>query len=99
MTLEQPISQHEGKKYLRAIQAADSDATVNVDVYAVIVAFGVTCPARAHAIKKLLCAGTRNKGDTIADLIGVLAAVNRAINLEKQRPVVVPPVIPHNYNG
>lgn len=99
MTLEQPISQHEGKKYLRVIQAADSDATINVDVYCVIIAFGVTCPARAHAIKKLLCAGDRGKGDTIADLIGVLAAVNRSITIAKQRPAVMPPVIPHNYNG
>lgn len=82
-----PIDQHEGKKYLRTIQAADSDQSINVDVYAVLVAFGVTCPARAHAIKKLLCCGTRGKGDAIADLVGVLAAVNRAIELESQRQI------------
>lgn len=79
------ISQHEGKKYLRPIRAADSDQCINVDVYAVLVAFGVTCPARAHAIKKLLCCGTRGKGDAVADLNGVLAAVNRAVELETQR--------------
>lgn len=96
MTLEQPISQHEGKKYLRVIQAADGNETVNVNVYSVLVAFGITCPARDHAIKKLLCAGTRGKGDTIADLTGVLSAVNRAIDLEKQRPTVA---ASHNYSA
>lgn len=79
------ISQHEGKKYLRTIQAADGDGSVNVDVYAVLEAFEVTCPARAHAIKKLLCCGTRGKGDAVADLMGVLAAVNRAVELETKR--------------
>lgn len=80
-----PITEHEGKKYLRTIRAADGDGAVNVDVYAVLEAFGVTCPARAHAIKKLLCCGTRGKGDAIADLQGVLAAVNRAVELERHR--------------
>lgn len=82
------INEHEGKKYLRTIRAADGGGTVNVDVYAVLKAFNVTCPARAHAIKKLLCCGTRGKGDTVADLVGVLAAVNRAIELERNDVVV-----------
>jgi hypothetical protein len=58
---------------------------INVDVYSVLEAYKVTCPARAHAIKKLLCAGQRGKGEELADLIGALAAVNRAIDLQKQR--------------
>jgi hypothetical protein len=82
----QNINEHEGRKYLRVIKSAEDNSTIKIDVYSVVVAFGVTCPARAHAIKKLLCAGTRGKGDTIADLIGVLAAVNRAIDLEKEKP-------------
>jgi hypothetical protein len=91
-----PIEKHEGSKYLRWITAANQGCGANrnfdpprfkieVDVYCVIEAFGVTCPAIAHAIKKLLCAGTRGKGDTEADLIGVLAAVNRAIELGRGR--------------
>lgn len=36
--------------------------------------------------QKLLCAGQRSKGDTIADLTGVLAAVNRAIDLVEDLP-------------
>lgn len=79
--IRQSIEDHEGAKYLREIRSAESDDVIRVDVYAVLVAFGVTCPATAHAIKKLLCAGTRGKGSVRDDLVGVLAAVNRAIDL------------------
>jgi len=83
------IHNHEGKKYLRNILPADEAGKLNtqtrngimVDVYSVLVAFDVTCPATAHAIKKLLCAGTRGKGDAKADLIGAIAAINRAIDI------------------
>lgn len=78
------IKEHEGSKYLRTIRSAVSpDDTIEIDVYSVLVAFNVTCPARAHAIKKLLCAGSRGKGTVCEDLVGVLAAVNRAIELER----------------
>lgn len=82
-----PIMQHEGRKYLRTICDATGGEPrrCQVDVYAVIEAFGVTCPAVAHAIKKLLAAGQRDKGDVIADLTGAIAAINRAIELEKLR--------------
>lgn len=79
------IGEHEGKKYLRRIVSPVDGGTVAVDVYAVIVAFGVVCPARAHAIKKLLCCGNRNKGSEMSDLLGVEAAVARAIQLQQQR--------------
>lgn len=82
------IRQHEGSKYLRRIKSAlpeEEGVEVHIDVYSVLEAFSVTCPARAHAIKKLLCTGTRGKGDAIADLKGVLAAVSRAVELEEGR--------------
>lgn len=51
-----------GSKYLKRIVLAGPPVITEdlyydglVDVYAVIDAFNVTCPARAHAIKKLLC--------------------------------------------
>lgn len=78
-----PITQHEGKKYLRKIWNPSGEASIEVDVYCVIKAFGITCPAIAHAVKKLLAPGQRGKGDVIADLKGVLAAVNRAVELEE----------------
>ncbi len=80
----QSVTQHEGKKYLRDIYSATTPGMfVQVDVYAVLKAFDVTCPAKAHAIKKLLCCGQRGKGDELADLLGVLAAVNRAVDFAK----------------
>lgn len=78
------IKEHEGKKYLREIHSAVQCETILIDVYAVLVGFNVTCPARAQAIKKLLCAGLRDKGSELDDLIGALAAVNRAIEIQKQ---------------
>jgi hypothetical protein len=80
------IEEHQGKKYLRRIvSAVDTETSVWVDVYAVIEAFKVTCPARQHALKKLLCCGNRNKGSEMEDLIGVDAAVSRAIQLQEIR--------------
>lgn len=80
-----PIAEHEGRKYLRLIKSSTNEDEIWIDVYCVLESFAVTCPARAHAIKKLLCCGARGKGDAIADLVGVLAAVNRAIELEQKR--------------
>lgn len=80
------INEHEGQKYLRIIQSAIVPGDyLDVDVYAVLEAFKVTCPARAHAIKKLLCCGNRDKGSEMADLIGAEAAVARAIELQRDR--------------
>ena len=67
-----------GNKYKRTIY---TDASGQIDVYDVIVAFDVICPARQHAIKKLLCAGLRGKGDTAQDLYEASDAVQRAIQL------------------
>lgn len=85
MTEPKPIAEHEGKKYLRRIYSPDGLCFVETDIYAVLEAFGVHCPARQHAIKKLLCAGTRGKGSEMDDLNGALAAVSRAVELQRQR--------------
>ena len=75
-----------GNKYHRKIHSVQSltESTV-VDVYSVLEAFQVSCPARQHAIKKLLCSGIRGKGDTLQDLRETRDAVDRAIVLETQR--------------
>ncbi len=52
-----------------------------IDVYDVLVGFGVTCPARAHAIKKLLATGQRGHKDEEQDLREAGQAINRAIGL------------------
>jgi hypothetical protein len=72
---------HEGKKYLRKIYSAvEKGQYIEIDVYSVIKAFDVKDGPLSHALKKILCAGKRDKGDKKADLVGVLAAVNRAID-------------------
>lgn len=83
--MAQPIEQHEGSKYLRKIISPIDGEAIMVDVYAVLEAFGVACQARGHAIKKLLCAGLRGKGDELANLIGADAAVSRAIDMQKYK--------------
>ena len=71
-----------GSKYLRAMRClVDGRA----DVYAVLDAFQVTCPARQHAIKKMLCSGLRGKGDCIQDLTEARDAIDRAIQMEVSR--------------
>jgi ABC-type glycerol-3-phosphate transport system substrate-binding protein len=52
-----------------------------LDVYDVLSIFNVTCPARQHAIKKLLFAGVRGGKDAKQDLQEVIQAVTRAIDL------------------
>lgn len=71
-----------GSKYLREVTCAIDG---KVDVYSVLEAFNVVCPARQHAIKKLLCSGIRGKGDAVQDLEEAKDAVERAIQMEKSR--------------
>ena len=70
-----------GSKYLRKITLTEDGC---IDVYAVLLAFGVTCPARQHAIKKLLCSGLRGKGDVLQDLREAHDAITRSIQLGEQ---------------
>ncbi len=52
------------------------------DVYDVLRAFEVNCPATAHAAKKLLCAGIRGHKSRRQDLIEARIAIERAIEME-----------------
>ena len=51
------------------------------DVYSVLAAFEVDCPARQHAIKKLLMPGQRGAKGEIQDLDEALVSVSRAIDM------------------
>lgn len=53
------------------------------DTYDVLAAYGVACPATAHAVKKLLAAGQRGHKDRLQDLTEAQAALARAIELEQ----------------
>jgi len=75
-------SGHSGAKYLREFKTLVEG---QIDVYEVLEAFKVTCPARQHAIKKLLCAGLREKATQAQDLSEAKDAVIRAIQLQRLR--------------
>ena len=78
--------QHSGNKYHRRIASVTNiNEFATVDVNSVLEAFQVHCPARQHAIKKLLCSGIRGKGDALQDLNEARDAITRAIVLETQR--------------
>jgi hypothetical protein len=66
-------------KYHRQIRSE------SVDVYDVLVAFNVTNPAVAHAVKKLLAPGQRGYKDTVQDLEEAGASIARAVQIEKER--------------
>ncbi len=83
--IERKITEHEGKKYLRTITSCLTGESIQVDVYDVLEAFGVTCQAQGHAIKKLLTPGQRGKGSVEADLHGAMAALCRAMELLRNR--------------
>jgi len=88
------IQLHEGRKYLRKVydvigekemtqdvsDPSNDPKSVMIDVYEMLRAFDVTSQPIGHAIKKLLAAGARGKGDAKADLIGAIAAINRALD-------------------
>jgi len=71
-----------GSKYLREVPCVIDG---KIDVYAVLDAFNVICPARQHALKKLLCTGIRGKGDALQDLKEARDAITRAIQMEESR--------------
>lgn len=65
-------------KYQRTVKG------VTIDVYDVLVAFGVTCPAMAHAIKKMLMPGMRGSKDAEQDKREAIQAIERSIELHKE---------------
>ncbi len=66
-------------KYHREIKPG-----VWIDVYSVLVAFGVTNPADAHAIKKLLMPGQRGAKSAIQDREEAIMSIYRAIEIERE---------------
>lgn len=58
---------------------------ITIDVYDVLKAFNVTCPALQHLIKKALAVGQRGHKDTSEDLKDILASAKRAIELSESK--------------
>jgi hypothetical protein len=81
-----------GSKYLRRILGSIGEPMLDgvirepkIDVYGVLLTFDVKCPARQHAIKKLLCSGLRQKATELQDLEEARDAIDRAIQLQKEK--------------
>lgn len=55
-----------------------------LDVYDILTAYGVTNPADAHAIKKMLMPGQRGAKDGIKDRREAIASIERAIRIEEE---------------
>ena len=80
-------------KYHRPVMGIDKKVSLEldtrfvtetqIDVYDVLQAFKVTCPARQHAIKKLLAAGERGAKETAQDLEEARQSVVRAQELHE----------------
>ena len=72
-------------KYLKQIKGKfipDYELMLYVDVYDVLKAFDVVCPAMQHAIKKMLCSGQRGVKDSMRDKREAIDSINRSIELE-----------------
>lgn len=82
-TPEQPAASP-GSKYHRVIRPSigdGGDAPITVDVYDVLTAFAVTCPAIQHAVKKLLCPGMRGSKSEWQDIHEAIVSLYRAMEL------------------
>lgn len=75
------IKKHAGSKYIRS-------ATVEFDVYQVLDAYKITNPGIQHALKKLLCAGLRNKGSMVQDLKEAVDALVSALRVELHNEIL-----------
>lgn len=76
--LTRAFVKRERSKYHREIKPG-----VWVDVYDVLMAFGVTNPADAHAIKKMLMPGKRGNKDAAQDRAEAIQSLQRAQELEQ----------------
>lgn len=70
-------------KYNKPITGLDGVKTT-VDVYRVLVAFGITDPELQHSIKKLLNLGTRGKGDYNQDLDEAILSLQKMKERKEQ---------------
>jgi len=76
------IKGHSGNKYVRKIKSCITRKEIGeVDVYSVENAFGPMPMARSHALKKILCAGLRSKGDAQQDIKEAIDALKEDLKL------------------
>lgn len=75
------VSDADTNKYDRVIAGKQCGGLFDVDVYDVLKAFNVQCPALQHLIKKALCAGLRGHKNKEQDLQDIVDSALRAQEL------------------
>jgi hypothetical protein len=55
-----------------------------IDVYRVLLLFGVTDPCLQHATKKLLCAGNRGVKDELKDVQEAITSLTRYLEIKTE---------------
>lgn len=80
---QEKISQGPGSKYIKYITNYEGTESIYVDVYCVLSAYDVKCPAIGHAIKKLLMPGQRGSKTAKQDMEEAIVSIQRAITLMK----------------
>ena len=70
-----------GNPYTKIIKERVTGTEISVDIYDVLVAFNVTNPATAHAVKKILCAGTRGTKSKEQDILEAIRSLQIAMIL------------------
>ena len=55
-----------------------------IDVYRVLLLFGVTDPCLQHAVKKLLCSGQRGVKDTRQDVQEAITSLVRCLEMQTE---------------
>lgn len=76
------IIKHKYFKQIKGKIIPEDQSMLYVDVYDVLKAFDVVCPAMQHAIKKMLCSGQRGVKDSVRDKREAIESINRSIELE-----------------
>ena len=81
---DEPIKviKHKYQKPIKGKIVPEDNNMLYVDVYDVVKAFDVVCPAMQHAIKKMLCSGQRGVKDSVRDKREAIDSINRSIELE-----------------
>jgi hypothetical protein len=74
-----------GDKYKFDIRDRRTGKTINVDLYDVFEALGITCSAMVHALKKLLMAGKRGVKSFDKDCNEAINSVEQSKLLQKYR--------------
>jgi hypothetical protein len=78
---EKPVTpKKSGSKYIITMRNKRGES-IEVDAYDIITACNITCPAHAHAAKKVLYTGLRGHKDRSTDLRESIDALERAIEL------------------